>query len=55
MTNVVQARVAQHALCGTPNDSVARIEDYRSAGLQLPILFPDPDSMQPVIEKLSKA
>lgn len=45
--------VRRHALCGTPGDCLARIEDYRIAGLQLPILFPDPQSVQPVIEKLA--
>jgi 5,10-methylenetetrahydromethanopterin reductase len=47
--------VRRHALCGTPGDCLERIEDYRSVGLELPILFPDPESVQPVIEKLAPA
>jgi len=47
--------VCRHALCGTPSDCLKRIEDYRAAGLQLPVLFPDPESVRPVIERLARA
>jgi 5,10-methylenetetrahydromethanopterin reductase len=44
--------VAEHALCGTPAACKERLDDYRAAGLELPVLFPDPASIGPVIEKL---
>jgi len=42
--------VAEHCLCGTVDDCKKRLTDYRSAGLELPILFPDPDSVGVVID-----
>jgi 5,10-methylenetetrahydromethanopterin reductase len=45
--------VAAHALCGTPAECRERLHDYRDAGLELPILFPDPGSVRPVLEKLA--
>jgi 5,10-methylenetetrahydromethanopterin reductase len=44
--------VASHALCGTPAECRERLQDYRDAGLELPILFPDPGSVRPVLEKM---
>jgi 5,10-methylenetetrahydromethanopterin reductase len=43
--------VAEHCLCGTVDDCKKRLRDYRSAGLELPILFPDPDSVGVVIDE----
>jgi 5,10-methylenetetrahydromethanopterin reductase len=45
--------VAEHALCGTVGDCKQRLADYRASGLELPVLFPDPDSVLPVIDRLS--
>jgi 5,10-methylenetetrahydromethanopterin reductase len=42
--------VAQHCLCGPLDVCKRRLEDYRAAGLQLPVLFPDPGSVQAVID-----
>jgi 5,10-methylenetetrahydromethanopterin reductase len=42
--------VTQHCLCGPLDVCKARLEDYRAAGLELPILFPDPGSVQAVID-----
>jgi len=47
--------VGRHALCGTASDCRDRLEDYRRAGLQLPILFPDPDGLPRVINELASA
>ena len=47
--------VRQHALCGTPADCKERIDAYRAAGLELPVLFPDPDSVHAVIDMVSTA
>lgn len=44
--------VAAHCLCGTVEDCRARLADYRAAGLGLPVLFPDPDSVPIVIDQL---
>lgn len=45
--------VAQYCLCGTVGDCLERLDDYRAAGLELPVLFPDPQSVQPVIGKFA--
>lgn len=44
--------VASHALCGTPDECRTRLQDYRDAGLELPVLFSDPGSVRPVLEKM---
>jgi 5,10-methylenetetrahydromethanopterin reductase len=49
------ALVQQHALCGPPDACRARLAEYRQAGLELPILFPDPLSLQPTIRSLAGA
>jgi 5,10-methylenetetrahydromethanopterin reductase len=47
--------VAEYALCGTAPDCRDRLEDYRRAGLQLPIFFPDPGGLPRVIAELADA
>lgn len=47
--------VEQHALCGPADNCRARLAEYRQAGLQLPILFPDPQSLEPVVHGLAGA
>ena len=45
--------VSQHALVGPVRACKERLEAYRDAGLQLPILFPDPISMERTIGELA--
>jgi len=45
--------IARHAVCGPPSTCRERIDEYREAGLRLPILFPDPGSLRPAIEELA--
>lgn len=47
--------VAQHAVCGSPAVCRDRIAEYRAAGVQLPILFPGPESIARAIEELAGA
>src|SRR5260370_1281532 len=47
--------VQQHALCGPPAVCRERLAAYRAAGLELPVLFPDPHSLQPAIRHLAGA
>ncbi|HEY3058298.1 MAG TPA: LLM class flavin-dependent oxidoreductase [Chloroflexota bacterium] len=47
--------VQQHALCGPADVCRARLAEYRQAGLELPVLFPDPQSLEPAIEGLAGA
>lgn len=47
--------VAAHALCGTPRECRDRLADYRSAGYDLPVLFPVPDSLETCIRELAGA
>jgi 5,10-methylenetetrahydromethanopterin reductase len=42
--------VAEHALCGTPGACRERVEEYRAAGVQLPILFPVGASLRTVFD-----
>jgi 5,10-methylenetetrahydromethanopterin reductase len=42
--------VARHALVGPPEACRERLLAYRAAGLELPLLFPDEQSLLPVIE-----
>ncbi len=42
--------VAAHALCGTVRDCRRRLEEYREAGVQLPVLFPVAASLRAAIE-----
>jgi 5,10-methylenetetrahydromethanopterin reductase len=41
------------AVCGPPSRCRRRIEDYRAAGLTLPVLFPEPSSLERVITDLA--
>ncbi len=41
------------AVCGPPARCRRRIEDYRHAGLTLPVLFPEPSSLERVIADLA--
>lgn len=45
--------VAEHALCGPPGACSERLAAYEEAGLALPVLFPDPESMMRTIRELS--
>jgi len=47
--------VQQHALCGPADVCRARLAEFRRAGLELPVLFPDPQSLEPAIEGLAGA
>jgi 5,10-methylenetetrahydromethanopterin reductase len=47
--------VARYALCGPPAACRERVAEYRAAGLQLPILFPEPDSLRDVVTALAGA
>jgi 5,10-methylenetetrahydromethanopterin reductase len=47
------ALVQQHALCGPPDACRERLAEYRHAGLELPVLFPDPLSLEPTIHSLA--
>ena len=47
--------VARHALVGPPEACRVRLNAYREAGVELPVLFPDPVSLGPAIEGLTGA
>ncbi len=47
--------VAQHALVGPAAACKERLAAYRAAGLALPVLFPDAESLAPAIEDLAPA
>jgi hypothetical protein len=47
--------VARYALCGPTTTCQDRLAEYRSAGLQLPILFPEPHSLGDVVTALAGA
>lgn len=47
--------VARYALCGPPVACRERLAEYRAAGLQLPILCPEPHSLDHAIESLAGA
>ena len=47
--------VSQHALVGPVAECEERLAAYRDAGLQLPILFPDPISMEQTVRDLARA
>ena len=49
------ALVQQQALCGPAAVCRERLAEYRQAGLELPILFPDPQSLEPTIQSLAGA
>ena len=42
--------VSEHALVGPAGACRERLAAYRQAGLQLPVLFPDPLSIHPALE-----
>lgn len=46
--------ISQHALCGPPEVCRDRLAEYRAAGVDLPILFPQPESMRATIEQLAE-
>lgn len=45
--------LARHAVCGPLSACRERLDEYRSAGLDLPVLFPVPSSMRTAIEELA--
>lgn len=45
--------VAEHALCGPAPACLERLAAYRAAGLALPVLFPDPQSVERTIQELA--
>lgn len=47
--------VSRHALVGPADACRERLAEYRAAGLGLPVLFPDPESLEPAIEGLGEA
>ncbi|HYM67906.1 MAG TPA: LLM class flavin-dependent oxidoreductase [Patescibacteria group bacterium] len=47
--------VAAHALCGTAGACRERLGEYRSAGYELPVLFPVPGSLDACIRDLAGA
>jgi alkanesulfonate monooxygenase SsuD/methylene tetrahydromethanopterin reductase-like flavin-dependent oxidoreductase (luciferase family) len=47
--------VAAHALCGPPSACRERLAEYRSAGYELPILFPLQDCLSECITELAGA
>ena len=47
--------VSEHALVGPVDACKERLAAYRNAGLQLPVLFPDPMSMEWTIRELASA
>jgi 5,10-methylenetetrahydromethanopterin reductase len=47
--------VQQHALCGPASACTERLAEYRRVGLELPILFPDPQSLDRAISELAGA
>ena len=49
------ALVSEHALVGPVDACKERLAAYRNAGLQLPVLFPDPMSMELTIRELASA
>ena len=49
------ALVSEHALVGPVDACKERLAAYRNAGLQLPVLFPDPMSMEWTIRELASA
>ena len=49
------ALVAEHALCGPPQECRERLAAYREAGLALPVLFPHPDAAADVVRELAGA
>jgi len=49
------ALVQQQALCGPAAACRERLAEYRQAGLELPVLFPDPQSLEPTIQSLAGA
>jgi 5,10-methylenetetrahydromethanopterin reductase len=54
-SDLPDALVQQHALCGPPTVCRERIAEYRRAGLELPVLFPDPLSLESTIRDLAGA
>src|SRR5438067_1515207 len=46
--------VAEHAIVGPPAACRERLVAYAEAGLQLPVLFPDPLSVEPALKHLSR-
>ena len=42
--------IARHAVCGAPEACRERLDEYRAAGLHLPILFPTPASLEAAVE-----
>jgi 5,10-methylenetetrahydromethanopterin reductase len=47
--------VSEHAVVGPAGVCIERIAGYREAGVQLPVLFPDPLSIERTIEQLAGA
>lgn len=47
--------VARYAACGPPESCRERLSEYRAAGLQLPIVFPEPRSMASAVSALAGA
>jgi len=47
--------VSGHALVGPVAECKQRLAAYRDAGLQLPILFPDPISVEQTVRDLARA
>jgi len=47
--------VAEHAVLGPPESCRERLAAYREAGLQLPILFPDPASEEAAARELGRS
>lgn len=47
--------VQQHALCGPASACKERLTEYRRVGLELPVLFPDPQSLDRTISELAGA
>ena len=45
--------ISEHALVGPAGACHERLSAYREAGLQLPVLFPDPQSVEPAIKELA--
>ena len=45
--------ISEHALVGPAGECHERLSAYREAGLQLPVLFPDPQSVEPAIKELA--
>src|SRR5262249_754853 len=54
-TELSDSLVSEHAIVGAAGDCGERLAAYREAGLQLPVLFPDPLSVEHAIEQLASA